>query len=829
MGAFRLCKATPRKKVTDTSTLEKMPSLTCCEEMQDIVQKGKYGAVSSNVGTFDKKSLDIICKIHELRDISMRVKEEKSWLRKEMSVPNGKCSISKEDMARYEELIFNSPDGHAVLDNNNFILSSDLATIAGRRWLHYSILAGITKILQSTNKQRMVFMLNDLLQMRTKDLRQVVHEFAISSVRCITFFAHVFKSRAGEVQFSTPQEPGCHWTLLYVDLTTNKWFYCDTAGWTPPKDVKKLVSPIVELIYEEANVGIKSFKGLVQGHVEEKSQVSHVCSCKCLPNIPLQTCGNVCGVAVIFLAAIASCAPKLWRDVFLVNNAKFPDDLKWILHPTFYSDFMRSKVISWLLENRVEVASLGIIDSQFECKEAVSGMNVFPDSAGPGDRSRHPKRFLKEDIDLFDISDDDIKSCRSDVTGYSDTVEYSDIKSGDDTKDTTKIHRRPDTTERPHLQECDTGISDNTGEHPTEHEIAQEPVEAANCPDEDSTVNRQFHSKEAVPGANAFSDSEGSDDRSPKRFLEEETDVREISADDDKGCSGDDSGYSDTTERSNIAVGEDVKDTTNMQPGRGKAEAREHLEWDTANFDDISEDPTEHEISERLQDANNEDSVVDQSPDNPATPRATDPTVPSVPSANNTDSACRFYVGQKFMELEDFLNFKKSFEDANFCELYNKDARYLTSASKRVPKRVAAAKPSLKYYSLLLYCKFGGRPNASKERTRKTKSFRQGCPFEVYLSLSSDGQALEVMRVNEGHNHALTKQLYAHLPRQRAVSQEVRKDIKDALNLKANKKLLQHKLEQKSGKKITLKDISNIQQRTPSENDQNNLESLLTS
>ena len=66
---------------------------------------------------------------------------------------------------------------------------------------------------------------------------------------------------------------------------------------------------------------------------------------------------------VNFLAAIASCAPKLWRDVFLVNNAKFPDDLKWILHPSSCSDFMRNKVISWLLEDRVEVASLGIIDS----------------------------------------------------------------------------------------------------------------------------------------------------------------------------------------------------------------------------------------------------------------------------------------------------------------------------------------------------------------------------------------------------------------------------------------------------------------------------------
>ena len=121
--------------------------------MQDTVQKGKYGAVSSNVGTFDKKSLDIICKIQKQGDISMWVKEEKSWLRKEMLVPNGKCSTLKEDMTRYEDLIFNSPDGHAILDNNNFILSSGLATSAGRRWLHYSILVGITKILQSINKQ----------------------------------------------------------------------------------------------------------------------------------------------------------------------------------------------------------------------------------------------------------------------------------------------------------------------------------------------------------------------------------------------------------------------------------------------------------------------------------------------------------------------------------------------------------------------------------------------------------------------------------------------------------------------------------------------------
>ena len=196
-------------------------------------------------------------------------------------------------------------------------------------------------------------------------------------------------------------------------------------------------------------------------------------------------------------------------------------------------------------------------------------------------------------------------------------------------------------------------------------------------------------------------------------------------------------------------------------------------------------------------------------------------------SSSSTGKTPRFYVRQRFAELEDFLHFKKTFEDSNFCQLYNKDVRYLKAAEKRVPKRVALAKTSLKYYSLLLYCKFGGKPNASKERTRKTKSFRQGCPFQIYISLSSDGQALELRTLNESHNHSLFKELYTHLPRQRAMSLEEKKDVKDALNLKANKKLLQQKIEEKSGKKITLKDISNILQRTTNGQDQNDLDHVI--
>ena len=101
---------------------------------------------------------------------------------------------------------------------------------------------------------------------------------------------------------------------------------------------------------------------------------------------------------------------------------------------------------------------------------------------------------------------------------------------------------------------------------------------------------------------------------------------------------------------------------------------------------------------------------------------------------------------------------------------------------------------SLKYYFIVLSCKFGGKPNTSKERKRKTKSFRQGCPFKIYIALSDDGQSLEVITLNEEHNHTLSKEVYDHLPRQRAVPDEVKEEIREALYLQANTKLLQQKV-----------------------------------
>ena len=55
--------------------------------------------------------------------------------------------------------------------------------------------------------------------------------------------------------------------------------------------------------------------------------------------------------------------------------------------------------------------------------------------------------------------------------------------------------------------------------------------------------------------------------------------------------------------------------------------------------------------------------------------------------------------------------------------------------------------------------------------------------------------------------------LFKHLPQQRRLSVEEKKEAARLLDLKANKKLVQHQMSHKTGKVILLKDLSNVSLR----------------
>lgn len=278
------------EQISDVSTLTTIPSESSCREMIDTIRLGGYAAISCSLGTYNERSLETLLKVHTLREISAKVKEEEQWLNKAFNCPDDNCISVQEDVDVYKKRLLNTPDGHYIFEHNKTILASDIATLAGSRWLHYSILSGIVELLRKNDTETCTFLLNELLLMDNVTLREYIRKLE-GTPKYLTFISLVGKSK--EVFLSSPNRKGCHWTITYVDLVTNTWFYCDTLGWSPPSDLKKEINRILEAFYKVQNVCRKPFHGCVSCHVP-CATYKHSCSSKCFQSFPLQTCETSC-------------------------------------------------------------------------------------------------------------------------------------------------------------------------------------------------------------------------------------------------------------------------------------------------------------------------------------------------------------------------------------------------------------------------------------------------------------------------------------------------------------------------------------------------------
>eukprot|EP00112_Aurelia_sp_Birch-Aquarium-sp1_P005052 Seg1574.6 transcript_id=Seg1574.6/GoldUCD/mRNA.D3Y31 product="hypothetical protein" protein_id=Seg1574.6/GoldUCD/D3Y31 len=88
-----------------------------------------------------------------------------------------------------------------------------------------------------------------------------------------------------------------------------------------------------------------------------------------------------------------------------------------------------------------------------------------------------------------------------------------------------------------------------------------------------------------------------------------------------------------------------------------------------------------------------------------------------------------------------------------------------------------------------------------------------GCPFVLKLYISKDGQSLMVKEFTHKHNHETSKQSYEHLPRQRKLNEDDRNNVQLLMEMQANKKLVQQHVKKITGRKITLKDLHNIDKK----------------
>ena len=312
------------KDVTDISIVTSIPSESDCTSMLKSLVEGKFSAVSCSLGTYTQSSLQTLLKIHALRDISKSVREEIKWLYSTTSAPNKEC-VSPSFLDDYKKLLLEDRDGSLVV--NDTILTSDLMKLTGNKWLNLALVQGFVDLRNAYHSETAIFVLNDLLLFNEEKLQKESHFYG-KQLRFITFIINV-GGNIKETFLATPKKPGLHWTLLYVDTTQNKWFYCDTLGWAFPSDLTSTVNDTLKALSIELPFAIKPVQGRFLAHKPQSmSRGSRQCKNTCFQNIPLQKCGNVCGVIVIVMAAISCISPTLWRLGFLdVKKHPFVPDI----------------------------------------------------------------------------------------------------------------------------------------------------------------------------------------------------------------------------------------------------------------------------------------------------------------------------------------------------------------------------------------------------------------------------------------------------------------------------------------------------------------------
>ncbi|CAI6358791.1 unnamed protein product [Macrosiphum euphorbiae] len=81
--------------------------------------------------------------------------------------------------------------------------------------------------------------------------------------------------------------------------------------------------------------------------------------------------------------------------------------------------------------------------------------------------------------------------------------------------------------------------------------------------------------------------------------------------------------------------------------------------------------------------------------------------------------------------------------------------------------------------------------------------------------------------MDNNHNPLLSKTLFNHLPNQRKINPQNKTEVLELMELRANKKLIQHTMQLKTGKIITLKDLSNIIYTTGKTNSDSSLDEIV--
>ncbi|KAJ6647201.1 hypothetical protein Bhyg_02421 [Pseudolycoriella hygida] len=113
---------------------------------------------------------------------------------------------------------------------------------------------------------------------------------------------------------------------------------------------------------------------------------------------------------------------------------------------------------------------------------------------------------------------------------------------------------------------------------------------------------------------------------------------------------------------------------------------------------------------------------------------------------------------------------------------WRRDTRTVKGAFSKTSRPISS---KLKYYSVRYACVFGGEKKKSRSQGKRhnNKSVRNDCPSFIMLRASKDGVNLEVVGVNNDHNHDCNENVNQNLPHHRKLPEDVKQEVVEMMLL----------------------------------------------
>ena len=313
--------------------------------------------VHSEIGNLTYETIGHFLSLHTARDVKLAVEQEINWFNESKLIPRSVVSRpSNAAINAFKSLIWYHPN----LEEIPFYRAtpSILAQLCCTWEVNDEHVRNILSMLNKEQTSVRCIHINFVTNVQRFVQRRILTGENVPQKLC--FIANVGMHANGKTFCGSNGQQGNHWVTAMYDHSERKLIYGDSLGWPIPDSLQQKVQLFADEIYQ----GRSSPISLEYCHdPESHSHGRRSCGVQCHKRYPLQTCGKVCGVVALVMAAIFCHKIEFLRQI-TANESGDESPMLYLTQPTKYSKYLRSVLMAWLAEKKINIDYVVTSDTQ---------------------------------------------------------------------------------------------------------------------------------------------------------------------------------------------------------------------------------------------------------------------------------------------------------------------------------------------------------------------------------------------------------------------------------------------------------------------------------